>query len=339
MKLVLVIAMINVIFGVTNTSNWMELLRDDIRLSEVVMPGSHDSGTYALTSRIQSEPLAGIFDRFVEIFCRSLQSIGVPIWNIITPWSTTQTQTIFNQAMLGIRYFDIRAGWNGTFWNTFHMEEGSPVSDVLFDIKRFVDLYTKEIIVIEIIHYQGEPPKYVHEQLETMIMKILGKYLYPCEFSIRVCVLPTLGLMRLKNKRIILGFTDYYNNVSPFNKNPYIWSQYLFINTFANTDNLKEMMEYNHNAMMFYKKNKYRMFTNNLFKISWTLTPQIKTIALGFFPKMPHSIFDITFPIIPYFEEWADKLNTPPANIIIFDYIPSYQIFPYILKWNNLTIR
>lgn len=335
-----VVILINVAIGFISTTNWMSFLKDNVSLSDIFIPGSHDSGTYVLSKRIQPEPLSDFLDRLLDICCRILKKFGIPIWKVITPWAMTQTQSIFTQAQSsGIRYFDIRAGWNGTNWNMFHMEEGDPVSFALYDIKQFLNLYPKEIIIAEITHYFGIPSNNrAHEQLKAMIMGILGEYLYPCASPSRLCPLPTIGSMRQKNRRVLVVFTDYFNT-SYFAHNPYIWAPIIIVNTYANSDNLEEMIAYNQNETEYYSKNKNSVLLNKLFKLSWTLTPQPLTIVRGFLPNMPNSILDITLPAISPFQTWANKLREKPSNILIFDYVSRYQIFPYILKWNNLTIR
>ena len=319
-------------------TNWMSFLNDEKRLSDIFIPGSHDSGTYVLSKRIQPEPLSALSNRYLNMFCNFLKKIGFPVWNIITPWATTQTQTFFYQAYAsGIRYFDLRAGWNGSSWNMFHMEEGEPVSFALYDIRHFLKLNKKEIIIVEISHYFGHPSKEAHQQLKNTILGMLGDDLYPCYEPNRSCSLPTLGMMRSANRRVLLALTDY---IDPeyFSSDPYIWAQSVIVNTYADSDQLGEMITFNDNKTMYYQENKNGVLYGKLFKISWTLTPQPETVLRGFLPGAPGSILSLTEPAMSAFKDWAvQRKDGKPSNILITDYVDRYALFPLILKWNDLS--
>ena len=55
--------------------NWMQGIKDNTSLSDITIPGTHDSGT---------------------------QNVDLPIW------SKTQTLSVAEQLNIGIRYFDLR---------------------------------------------------------------------------------------------------------------------------------------------------------------------------------------------------------------------------------------
>lgn len=56
-------------------NNWMSGIKDDTAISDISMPGTHDSGT---------------------------QNVDLPIW------SKTQNLSISEQLNIGVRYFDLR---------------------------------------------------------------------------------------------------------------------------------------------------------------------------------------------------------------------------------------
>ncbi|MDO4364395.1 MAG: phosphatidylinositol diacylglycerol-lyase, partial [Clostridia bacterium] len=56
-------------------NNWMSGIKDDTAISDISMPGTHDSGT---------------------------QNVDLPIW------SKTQSLSISEQLNIGVRYFDLR---------------------------------------------------------------------------------------------------------------------------------------------------------------------------------------------------------------------------------------
>lgn len=104
--------------GIKNDS-WMEQIytsRPNTALKDIMIPGTHDSGTYAGFSDI----------------------------------STTQTKSVFDQLKDGIRYLDLRVGSNN---NIIHGIEKGPLGSltkVLEQIKSFADAHPKEVIFVDL---------------------------------------------------------------------------------------------------------------------------------------------------------------------------------------------
>jgi len=93
--------------------NWMSQLPDNARsrpLTELVIPGSHDSFAYNLETSLGYAPdLAdtGVAD-IVETLSKALPSIRLVVHN----WSKTQQLSFADQLKSGIRFFDIRVGYH-----------------------------------------------------------------------------------------------------------------------------------------------------------------------------------------------------------------------------------
>jgi len=53
----------------------------------------------------------------------------------------------------------LRAGWDNVThaWRTFHHIEGDLISNILRNITTFIDSHPKEIIVLEVSHFDGYP--------------------------------------------------------------------------------------------------------------------------------------------------------------------------------------
>lgn len=108
---------------------WMTDLQKqigDLRIRDLFLPGTHDSGSYRLN------------------FNPSLKE------TIITKYSLTQDENIFNQLMHGIRYLDIRVGHYSNTPEKFFINHGIirqvSLIDVIDQIKDFLD-ETNEIII------------------------------------------------------------------------------------------------------------------------------------------------------------------------------------------------
>ena len=101
---------------------WMHDMKelDDRPLRELVIPGSHDAGTFVMEHRIDNNS------------------------------STCQEISILEQLKAGSRYLDLRA-WkasDGEYW-LYHGKAWTQVklADALADIKTFLDQSTGEIVM------------------------------------------------------------------------------------------------------------------------------------------------------------------------------------------------
>ena len=86
---------------------WMEEMKDqiqDLQLKYMVLPGSHDSGSYTKSGKLYSLTAGSIF---------------------------TQEEDFLSQLLWGIRFFDIRPG---TFRAFFHEDFGEETADMLYKL-------------------------------------------------------------------------------------------------------------------------------------------------------------------------------------------------------------
>jgi hypothetical protein len=91
----------------------------------------------------------------------------------------------------------------------------------------------------------------------------------------------------------------------------------LIYNTFANTPDVEKMIEYNKYQVEHY----YRRDDNQLFKLSWTLTPNIFTMIHSLYnqPKTLLELASIANSKWSEFVDWMRAHNHTWPDIIIFD--------------------
>jgi len=107
---------------------WMSCNKDlisNIIFGELVIPGSHDSGTYGISHKRAASGMA---------IC--------------------QSENIYEQLMIGIRYIDLRSGASNNSLENIYIYHG-PIKSVKFfecinDVARFSKKYEEEIIIIKI---------------------------------------------------------------------------------------------------------------------------------------------------------------------------------------------
>lgn len=110
-------------FDTTETSCWMKNLKDEALITELVIPGSHDSSTYSMS------PDTGN--------------------NLIAKAAQTQDLNIYGQLKLGARSLDIRGtDVFGKVVTNHGVVNGCEVSEVLRDIIKFSEENPSEVVIL-----------------------------------------------------------------------------------------------------------------------------------------------------------------------------------------------
>lgn len=106
--------------GIDN-STWMANIKDDVLINEIVMPGSHDAGSYKM------------------------------VW-----LGETQQFTIDEQLQMGVRYFDIRVNKKEDKYVIFHsIINGVEFLPILESIKSFIINNPTEVLLLDFQHFEG----------------------------------------------------------------------------------------------------------------------------------------------------------------------------------------
>lgn len=120
--------------------NWMRFLGDEIRLKDVVIPGSHDAG-----------------------------SVGM-MW-----MAETQNRTVKEQLSFGVRYFDLRVteDKNGKLVINHDVIKGQDFDRVLTSIDAFLSEHPTECVLLDFQHF-GEN---MQEKALERAKEAIGKYM------------------------------------------------------------------------------------------------------------------------------------------------------------------
>ena len=131
--------------------NWMSYFQNK-SIHELVIPGSHDS--FAYDFKILGPNESGM-PRIANLF--------------IKLWAKCQSKTIYEQLLMGIRYFDIRiTKYNGEYY-TIHSLIAIPVGQILHDILLFIDTFPTEKIILDFNHLYIDDVKEFEEYLKFQI--------------------------------------------------------------------------------------------------------------------------------------------------------------------------
>lgn len=142
------------------------------RLSDIAIPGTHDSGTYSLVS-VYSRPLN---DAYSSDAAGELAKIGQFAF-VSEPWAKAQSLTLGQQLAAGARYLDLRpcAEANGTL-RICHGMYGPLLSDLLQDVANFASAHPQEIILLSMEGFAGMDPPH-HAALRALVQQKLGSKL------------------------------------------------------------------------------------------------------------------------------------------------------------------
>jgi hypothetical protein len=142
----------------------------------------------------------------LDEFFRLAEELGVPLQDVITPWAVSQGEIIYDQAEDGMRYFDMRAAFNGTDWCSYHFELGSPIVVHLTALNSFPRSHPGEIMVIEVSHLASTNLRQANlDSLKDMIIGTFGFLLYP---HTKYFNSTTIGEMIKSNQRAVVTFSD-----------------------------------------------------------------------------------------------------------------------------------
>jgi hypothetical protein len=269
-----------------NTSIWMQQLLPNIshlHLSNLTLPGTHDAASFTLTSALSPDPTGNpVFDALVKL----AEELGIPLQEVITPWAKSQNRSLYGQAEDGMRYFDVRAAFNGTDWCSYHFELGLLIYTHLSALNSFLLSHSSEIMVIEVSHLAS---KNLTQQslnaLRDMIINIFGSMLFPRTKDFNTT---TIGDMIATNQRVVVTLSD-DATIANYTQ---LWYGSSMINSYANSDSLPQMISYNREQVR--KFNSLPSLPSSaLYKLSWTLTPQASTIIDSILPKKPKSLREL----------------------------------------------
>ncbi len=149
--------------------NWMQGIKDNTSLSDITIPGTHDSGT---------------------------QNVDLPIW------SKTQTLSVAEQLNIGIRYFDLRLEHVSDVYYNAQIVHGSSncwnasgghltLYEVLESIYAFLDENQSETVIVSVKQDYGDDINALANDVNTLI-DLRSKYWFTGSYT------PTLGSVRGK---------------------------------------------------------------------------------------------------------------------------------------------
>jgi hypothetical protein len=329
----LCVAFIAASSSLSNNSNYTSWMGDNMELlakkslNAVLLPGSHDAASYHLTDSLAPQASGS---QFLDEIIKLAQAFDIPVTPIIKSWAQSQNSTLYQQAAAGIRYFDLRACYNGSDWVSFHFVQGLPIRYLLSQLQQFVIDYPTEIVVIEVSHFLvNDAKKSLNRtliiELRDMLIESFGSYL----------ILPKTGLAATfeqlinTNQRVLIAFDD-DKVLSPDTP---LWHQSLFRGAYSNTPNVKTMINYNTQLIEQFTRHPNSTLLSHAW---WTLTSDFDCILAALLDESaPQSLKDLAVIASPQLLPWAQHIVAQKftlGNIIIVDWIDLTPVMQLILE-------
>ena len=280
-------------------------LLHNLTLLSITLPGSHDSASFALSQDLGPVSTgSAILDAAIHVAA----VLHLPVSDVLIPWSLSQSSSLYQQAMDGSRYFDLRAAWNGSEWRCYHGMLGVTVQEAMDELMRFLTRFEQEVMVVEVSHLAAvDGVKLTADALQQLLDLLLssaGSLLFapPAQRFDRV----TIGEMISSKQRLVLSVSVDQLSLAavPASSARSALPQSLLnssalYNTYADTPSLPAMLLYNNLTLQAFTASLQQPFPlpsalTSLFKISYTLTPDGDTVLDSLWPGQPTSLRQLT---------------------------------------------
>lgn len=301
-------------------SRWMENLPNEKQLcplKELVIPGSHDSGTFYLDQNMEIGPdESPTIQALGSVFGRVAKSV-------IYSWSNTQSMSIYEQLLSGIRYLDLRVAYRDEdkHIRILHGLYGWTVEEILEEVNRFVANFPKEIVILDFNHFYNMDPA-AHERLaDTLLASFSEIFRAPGKDGPNV----TLQEMWGNGEKVIILYHDY----GVIDAYPCFWPPHLICSPWPNTADRKLLMEFLN------KQCTVSSFSEDTFKVTQAvLTPQTSTVL----QNLTSTLKDVcAMKCNCHVTGWLKALcgtKCHSFNIVIADFVEFGDFIPTVISFN-----
>ncbi len=316
--------------NMTNHTNadWMKKMSATIgplKLNQIVLPGTHDSGSYSIADTADYSPDAPNFVKKIEQISTWLANLIKPI---VAGWARSQCDDFKQQLESGVRYLDLRTSLHtsSNVMRVVHAMYGCKIDVVLTSIKEFLALYPNEIIILDFNHFYNMTTS-SHQTLCKKIIATFGNLM------INQTQTPGITLNELwkgTGRVIVL-----YDNAISVKDNPQLWSENSIQSPWPSTANLTVLKSKLGKELPNERKDQF-------FVLQGILTPDATTIIKGLIPfsKNPSTLKALAQQVDPAFMKWIkNDWSQDNLNIIICDWVQFSDLVKVVLSLNLSTSK
>ncbi|KAH9505111.1 PI-PLC X domain-containing protein 2 [Bulinus truncatus] len=304
-----------------NNADWMSSLDStpliDFPLADLAIPGSHNSGTFALECNGHVVP--GTSPEIEQLANNPL--IGQMAKGVIYRWAVCQSLDFTNQLLSGIRYFDLRVATKPDSQDIFcvHQLYGPKITDFTDAVNKYLSDHPREIVLIDFNHFYNFELEH-HIQLVTFLISAFGsKICHRSDFN-------SLTLRKLweENKQVIMFYQ--YPEVEMF---PEVFLANSISSPWPNTPDKNICLKFLNET--FSKKHEGFLVCQGV------LTPTASTIMTGLLDTLENWTKLWT----AEFTSWLATSDSciQPLNIVIADFVHAGNFIQNILDLNKKRIK
>lgn len=309
-----------------SNATWMSDLASyirDVPLLNIVLPGTHDSGTYAITRNSPVSPDAPPFVKDVEdifddpFFYYWLYLLHATFDTIVAGWAKAQDKDISAQLEAGIRYLDCRVCRDGDVTRICHGMFAENTDVVLDAVSDFIKQNPNEIVILDFNHFY-EMTAESHVKLVSKIISTFGTALAPNALTPGV----TIGDLWEGNYQVVVIYhcdSDDTKCVNATKDHPQLWPKSSIWSPWPDERDVSKLKSDLINDL----GKRSSSHANQLFVLQGVLTPNGDTVKNGVnpFKDYPRDLENIADSVTPTVVEWVKNLwNNQPLNIIIVDW-------------------
>lgn len=313
----------------------------DLPLAEVVIPGTHDSGSYGITPTSPASPDAD----------PAIKAAAAIHLAIASDWAKAQPAPFRTQLLRGIRYFDMRVAFaNEPDWYMTHSLIGAKLSEALTDIDQFLSQSwsQKEVVILDFQHIFANAPAgqgASYGSLASLIVKLIGKRLTPASFTPR----STLNELWAANRQVIVIIDDSYSGItSDFRDVPVWFRSNTLSSPYQKTFDLGQLLTNMLSNLKANDRSKLFVLQGILNPPDWYVGVQAANIFTGplaWLFKLTHATLSsledlgnlVTPQVDSWIEQWADQ--GLGSNIVIVDWFTADPDYAGRLTRLNLRNR
>ncbi|KAL6422788.1 hypothetical protein ACFW04_010766 [Cataglyphis niger] len=280
--------------------HWMAERRNilgSLPMSRVFLPGTHDSASYAIHERANSE-------------------------NIVEKFVITQDVDVLAQLIYGVRYLDIRVGHypntNSIWWANHGVFKSVPMQNVVNQVKTFLN-NTNEIVIFDIQEFPvgfGKNLGVHHDFIGFLEEQFAGYYL-PKNYGWT----STLNTIWSSGKRLIIGY-DEKRVVSRYES---VWP--CVTHQWGNVRNIEDLFNYLDRIEMESLGHPRAIPRSAMAE----LTPNTWDVILNRLGSIRQMAEKVNINVT----NWYNSKWQHTANIVAVDFVRSSGIIETAIEWNE----
>ncbi|XP_011194124.1 PI-PLC X domain-containing protein 3 [Zeugodacus cucurbitae] len=285
-----------------NNGQWMTSLPNELRnlpIINLAIPGSHDTMSYGIKSGAKPAPDAERSTRCLNIFFPCC----------VRRWAKTQSSSIVEQLLLGVRYFDLRVCQKNDKFYFAHGLFAMEIFEPLEELKHFLLSNKGEVCILDFQHFYDINISQ-HSQLQNLLLQLFDPLLYTrtdgaiTDFTLNRC--------SALDKQI---FLIYRRCPLPLPKE--FWPSNAWPTPWPNVTSIKKLETYLQKSLQSRKPSQG-------FVSQCVLTPSGKYITLRFFSSLRKTAKKVNERLKPWIEEqtpgpFVDH-EQPTTNVFITDF-------------------